>query len=70
MLRPRTHKSPYPVQHAFVVRVEANTALDAENLAGRVEHVVSGQATQFQSMKALFAFIVQVLQAVHAPEEE
>jgi hypothetical protein len=53
-----------------VVRFEANTALDAENLAGRVEHVVSDQATQFQSMKALFAFIVQVLQAVRAPEEE
>jgi len=67
MLRSRTHDSPYPVQHAFVVQFEANTTLDAEGLAGRVEHVVSGQMTQFQSMQALFAFIVQVLRTVHAP---
>jgi hypothetical protein len=54
------------VQHAFVVQFAANTALDSEGLAGRVEHVVSGQMIQFQSMQALYAFIVQVLQTLHA----
>jgi hypothetical protein len=66
----RCSTSPYPTQHAFVVQFAAHTALDAEDLAGRVEHVVSGQATQFHSMKALFEFVVQVLQAVHASEGE
>jgi hypothetical protein len=64
-----TPRSPYPTQHAFVVQFAANTALAAEDLAGRVEHVVSGQATQFHSMKALCEFVVQVLQAIHAPED-
>jgi hypothetical protein len=54
------------VQHAFVVQLAANTVLDTEGLAGRVEHVVSGQMTQFQSMQALYAFIVQVVQTLHA----
>lgn len=66
----RCSTSPYPTQHAFVVQFAANTALDAEDLAGRVEHVVSGQATQFHSVKALFEFVVQVLQVVHASEDE
>lgn len=66
----RCSTSPYPSQHAFVVQFAAHTALDAEDLAGRVEHVVSGQATQFHSMQALFEFVVQVLQAVHASEGE
>jgi len=46
----RCNTSPYPTQHAFVVQFAAHTALDAEDLAGRVEHVVSGQVTQFHSM--------------------
>jgi hypothetical protein len=66
----RCSTSPYPTQHAFVVQFAAHTALDAEDLTGRVEHVVSGQATQFHSLQALFEFVVQVLQAVHASEDE
>ena len=66
----RCSTSPYPTQHAFVVQFAAHTALDAEDLAGRVEHVVSGQATQFHSLQALFEFVVQVLQAIHTSEDE
>jgi len=33
---------------------------------GRVEHVVSGQATHFASLEELLAFITKVLTTVHA----
>jgi hypothetical protein len=46
---------------AFVVqfRAEANGA--AGHVVGRVEHVVSGQATTFDTVDALLAFIARVL---------
>jgi hypothetical protein len=61
MLSSRSHQSPYPIQHAFVVQCEANTALDGESLAGRVEHIVSGQAAHFASLRELLEFMAQVL---------
>ena len=36
-------------------------AVEQGYLAGRVEHVVSGQAADFQSLDTLLAFIAQVL---------
>jgi hypothetical protein len=53
------------VHRAFVVQFQADTAVEQGNLAGRVEHVVSGQATDFQSLETLLAFIAQVLRAEH-----
>jgi hypothetical protein len=60
--------SPFPIQHAFVVQFAANTALDAEGLKGRIEHVVSGQTVRFQSLEALLAFVAQVLEAYASPQ--
>jgi hypothetical protein len=40
--------------------------VDQGHLVGRVEHVVSGQATTFQSLETLLAFIAQVLHAERA----
>jgi hypothetical protein len=37
------------------------TRLDAGRAEGRVEHLVSRQATRFQSLEALLAFISRVL---------
>jgi len=34
---------------------------------GRVEHVVSGQVTHFQSLEELWAFMRRVLAGVQAP---
>ena len=36
-------RAPFPIQHAFVVQFAADTGLDAQGLAGRVEHVTPGQ---------------------------
>ncbi|MGH8072407.1 MAG: hypothetical protein ACRERE_45670 [Candidatus Entotheonellia bacterium] len=65
---------PYPgddpahlsVYRAFVVQFQADTAVEQGHLAGRVEHVVSGQATDFQSLETLLAFIAQVLHGERA----
>jgi len=35
--------------------------------AGRVEHVVTGQATHFESLEDLLAFMARVLASVRAP---
>jgi hypothetical protein len=46
---------------AFVVQLREGTALTPEALHGRVEHIVSGQATHFSSVEDLLAFMVRVL---------
>jgi hypothetical protein len=51
------------VTRAFVVQLRADTAVEHGHLAGRVEHVVSGQATDFESLQTLLAFIARVLHA-------
>jgi hypothetical protein len=51
------------VHWAFVVQFQSDTAIEQGHLVGRVEHVVSGQATAFQSLETLLAFIAQVLRA-------
>jgi hypothetical protein len=55
-------KPPWlPPQRAFVVQFYADAGLEATRLAGRVEHVVSGQAGHFDSLETLLAFIRRVL---------
>jgi hypothetical protein len=58
------------VTRAFVVQFQSDTAIEQGYLAGRVEHVVSGQATHFQSLESLLAFIAQVLRAAGARTTE
>jgi len=54
------HPAHSSVTRAFVVRFRADTAVEQGHLAGRVEHVVSGQATAFQSLETLLTFIARV----------
>ena len=49
---------------AFVVQFYAETELAQARCAGRVEHVVSGQATHFHSLEELLAFFIRVLMTV------
>jgi hypothetical protein len=61
---------PLPVQRAFVVQLHATAAVAHGQLAGRVEHVLSGQATHFHTLEELLAFMARVLAALDtAPEE-
>src|SRR5215475_3994250 len=52
---------------AFVVQFRAETDVKQGRYTGRVEHVVSGQATRFTSLAELLAFMAQVLAAIRAP---
>src|SRR5262245_35570277 len=52
---------PLPAQRAFVVQVHAQAEVAQGHLAGRVEHVMSGQATHFASPEELLVFIARVL---------
>jgi hypothetical protein len=63
MVPPADNPAHLPVTRAFVVQFRADTAVEQGLLAGRVEHVVSGRATAFQSLETLLAFIGRVLRA-------
>jgi hypothetical protein len=52
------------VHRAFVVEFDAAADLQTGHVSGRVEHVVSGRATSFQSPERLLAFMAQVLREV------
>ena len=56
---------PLPRQRAFVVQLHAQADVTPERFAGRVEHVMSGQAVRFHSLDEYLAFIAQVL--AHLP---
>ena len=64
--------APLSPHWAFVVQLREGTALTPDALHGRVEHIVSGQATLFTSLEGLRAFMAQVLtqQGGHPPEPE
>ena len=53
--------APLSVHRAFVVHFRTISEGMHGCVAGRVEHVVSGQATHFQSLEELLAFIARVL---------
>ena len=50
--------------YAFVVQFRTDVHLETGHMAGRVEHVVSGQATHFASLDTLLAFMVRVLEDI------
>jgi hypothetical protein len=63
MVPPADNPTHWSVNWAFVVQFQVDTVVEQGHLAGRVEHVVSGRATAFQSLETLLAFIAQVLRA-------
>ena len=63
----QTETAPLSVHWAFVVHLRINTDIPRRHIAGRVEHVVSGQSMHFASLEELLAFIDQVLANVRAP---
>ena len=54
----------FPVRHAFVVQLHTDADVGAGHIVGRVEHVVSRQATSFCSLDTLLAFIADRLREV------
>ena len=54
-------KAPLSVHWAFVVHFRVSSDVARGQIAGRVEHVVSGQSTHFDSLEELLAFVARVL---------
>jgi hypothetical protein len=67
MLQDTQGQAPLSVHCAFVVHFRVNSDVTQGRLAGRVEHVVSGQSVHFASLEELLAFMAQVLATVRAP---
>jgi hypothetical protein len=61
MAQPLAPPTALSVHRAFVVEFHADADVQAGRVIGRVEHVVSGRATSFQSQEMLLAFMAQVL---------
>jgi hypothetical protein len=70
MCQPLANPSPLSVHRAFGVEFHADADLQAGHVMGRIEHIVSGQATLFQSQKTLLAFMVQILREVRGDSSE
>ena len=67
MSQQQLEKAPLSVHWAFVVHLRTNTDIAQGQIAGRVEHVVSGQGAHFDSLEELLMFINQTLRTVRAP---
>lgn len=67
MKSPIEEQAPLSPHWAFVVQFRVGTEVEQGQSAGRVEHIVSGQATHFTSLEELVVFIDQVLRRVDVP---
>ena len=63
MIPPADDPAHLSITRAFVVQLQADVAVEQGHLAGRVEHVMSGQATDFEALETLLAFMARVLRA-------
>lgn len=62
--------SPLLPEWAFVVQFRTETEIEQGRWVGRVEHVVSGQATRFDTLDELLTFITRVLATVRVQSSE
>ena len=61
MNKPPADESPLSPYRAFVVQLREQADVERGQWSGRAEHVTSGQASHFQSLEELLAFVVRVL---------
>ena len=61
---------PLSPARAFVVQFREETGAAGQRFTGRVEHMITGHATRFESPEELLAFFVRVLSAVPAKLSE
>lgn len=54
-------EAPLSPRWAFVVQLREGTMLTPETVYGRVEHVVTGQATLFTSLEEIRVFMERVV---------
>ena len=49
---------------AFVIQFRESTDIEAGRVEGKIEHISSYQATRFQSVEELMAFVARVLATI------
>lgn len=59
-----------PSNRAFVVQFRVVAEQTSDNCAGRIEHLVSGQAVRFESWERLRRFIQEILETLTKVEEK
>jgi hypothetical protein len=64
MVQQNARQPPLLPTHTFVVQLHPDTQVEAGQVTGRIEHLVSRHATMFESLDALLAFIARMLQEV------
>ena len=62
------NKPSLPSNRAFVVQLRGDADVEHGDFRGRVEHLVSMQATHFESVEELIAFIVRVVSTRQADD--
>ena len=70
MPQPHSPGPPFPTQLAFVVQFGAETAVERAQFSGRVEHIVSGAVTHFDTLDELWAFMRRMLTVQDSALEE
>jgi hypothetical protein len=64
------HSHPLPAERAFVLQLSADAEIASRRLAGRVEHVTSGESTHFQSLEQLLGFLAALTDGTDRHAEE
>ena len=65
-----TNRPSLPTDRAFVVQLHAEAAVAQGHFKGRVEHIVSMDATHFDSLEELMSFIVRVVKETQDKADE
>jgi hypothetical protein len=53
----RSEKHTISIHRSFIIRLYSDIDLDAGEISGWVEHIVSGEAEEFRSMEDFLRFI-------------
>ena len=64
MVQRNARHPPLLPTHTFVVQLHSDTQIEAGQVTGRIEHLVSRHAIMFESLDTLLAFIARMLQEV------
>jgi hypothetical protein len=64
MAQQNARHPPLLPTHTFVVQLRSDAQVEAGQMTGRVEHLISRHAMMFESLDTLLAFIVRMLQEV------
>jgi len=63
------NKPSLPSNRAFVVQLRWDADIEHGDVRGRVEHFTSREASHFESVEELMAFITRVVVAQHTDAE-